>query len=110
MRYYYNNTQRLSPCYNQLLDELTYEQKLNMLDKKWNSKLINKNTEYNGATFNPLNIFSNKTGEDGMLMRLDEKLARIQANTLKGKEPRKDDVFDTVGTLKNYSILKEWYK
>lgn len=65
--------------------------------------LINKNISY-GSSFNkPINIFSQATPGEQILIRIDDKLNRIK----NGKEYASEDtVLDLIGYLTLYRILE----
>jgi len=58
--------------------------------------LTKKNTSYGGSVFEPVRIFSKLTAEDGIKVRLDDKLSRL----LHGQgEFNEDTEFDLIGYL-----------
>lgn len=65
--------------------------------------LINKNISY-GSSFNkPINVFSNATPGEQILIRIDDKLNRIK----NGKEYASEDtILDLIGYLTLYRILE----
>lgn len=69
--------------------------------------LINKNISY-GSSFNkPINIFSQATPGEQILIRIDDKLNRIK----NGKEYASEDtVLDLIGYLTLYRILENGKK
>lgn len=67
--------------------------------------LVEKNKRYGDSALNPLGVFSKLPAEEGICVRLDDKLKRIKNNS---KEMRKNDVIDIVGYLILFSIKKEW--
>ncbi len=67
--------------------------------------LIEKNKRYGDSALNPLNIFSKLEAEDGICVRLDDKLKRVQNNS---DNMRKNDLIDIVGYLLLYCVKKEW--
>ena len=70
--------------------------------------LKEKNRRYGNSALEPLNIFSHiKSGDqvlDNMLVRLDDKLKRIQ----NAKELRKNDIADLIGYLILLCINQGW--
>lgn len=73
--------------------------------------LIDKNQKYGNSALEPMNIFTkhiqdkgNSAGCNSILVRLDDKLKRIQnADTL-----RKNDVSDLIGYLTLLCVDKGW--
>jgi len=66
--------------------------------------LIEKNKRYGNSAVSPSKTFSKLEAEEGILLRLDDKLSRIKNST----ELRKNDVFDILGYLTLLSIQKGW--
>jgi hypothetical protein len=60
--------------------------------------LISKNQQYGDSALNPLRVFSKATPEEGMNIRLDDKLSRIA----RGAGENEDPEFDIIG----YLVLK----
>jgi hypothetical protein len=60
--------------------------------------LIFKNQQYGDSALNPLRVFSKATPEEGMNIRLDDKLSRIA----RGAGENEDPEFDIIG----YLVLK----
>jgi hypothetical protein len=64
-----------------------------------------KNADYCGKSEDPFNNFRRR-GEHGFLVRMDDKLARIESFIEKGTYEVKDESFeDTCLDLANYAIL-----
>ena len=57
--------------------------------------LIEKNKRYGNSALEPQNIFYKGSAQSSILIRLDDKLGRIKANT--ESEPRINDVADITG-------------
>jgi hypothetical protein len=55
--------------------------------------LIEKNRRYGDSAITPKNIFSRASSEEGILLRIDDKLSRV----MNGKEVRLNDVCDLIG-------------
>jgi hypothetical protein len=65
--------------------------------------LINKNISYGSSFDKPINIFSNATPGEQILVRIDDKLNRIK----NGKEyATEDTVLDLIGYLTLYRVLE----
>lgn len=58
-------------------------------------KLIAKNREYGNSALNPIRIFSNASPVEQLLVRIDDKLSRLD----KGNSDTEDTVFDLLGYL-----------
>lgn len=68
------------------------------------SLVLEKNKRYGDSALNPLRIFSQLSNEEGLKVRLDDKLSRI-----KNSHPlRKNDVADLIGYLILYSLSQKW--
>jgi len=66
--------------------------------------LCYKNKMYGDTVANPISIFSKMDAKNGMLVRIDDKLARIKnCGNL-----RKNDVIDLIGYLIRLSIEEGW--
>lgn len=68
--------------------------------------LLEKNKRYKNSALEPINIFSKLPPEEGIKVRIDDKLKRIlncDTNNL-----RKNDIIDFMGYLSLLCILKEW--
>ena len=64
-----------------------------------------KNADYTGTSNDPFGNFR-KHGELGFLVRMHDKMARIESFVAKGfLEVKDESVFDTLLDLANYSIL-----
>lgn len=57
--------------------------------------LIEKNKRYGNSALKPQNIFYKGDAQNSILIRLDDKLGRIKANT--ESTPRVNDVADIIG-------------
>ena len=61
--------------------------------------LISKNQKYGNSALEPLGVFSKLSAEDGLLVRIDDKLKRIKNGSL-----QKDDE-DVINDLIGYLVL-----
>ncbi len=66
--------------------------------------LLEKNRRYGDSASHPVRVFSNLDAEQGLLVRLDDKLKRI----MNSDELRKNDVFDVLGYLVLLCVQKGW--
>ena len=66
--------------------------------------VLEKNKRYGNSALNPLNIFSELSAEEGIRVRLDDKLSRIRNSA----KLRKNDVADIMGYLILLSLSKNW--
>lgn len=63
-----------------------------------------KNANYGNSALEPLRVFSKATPEEGILVRLDDKLSRI----LNAGKLRKNDVSDLMGYLALLCVSRGW--
>lgn len=78
--------------------------------------LIKKNEDYGNSFHEPINIFSKLSAREGLLVRIDDKLKRLQNLTTSEYEANFEGIKDTVKDLIGYLILllvetkdkKEW--
>ena len=63
-----------------------------------------KNEKYNNTASNPIHIFSRLTPEEGIKVRIDDKLSRV----VNSSELRKNDTVDLIGYLVRLCIEKGW--
>lgn len=63
-----------------------------------------KNSKYGNSSLEPINVFSKVDSETGLLLRLDDKIARI----MNSPELRKNDVADVFGYLTLLCVKKGW--
>lgn len=66
--------------------------------------LLSKNDSYGSSAFEPSNVFSKLPAEEGILVRIDDKLKRIKNNQ---GYPGDNDVKDLAGYLILLMVLKE---
>lgn len=65
--------------------------------------LLKKNASYGDSAFNPLRVFSKASSEEGLRVRIDDKLSRMARGTSFQGD---NDVLDLIG----YLILLRAYK
>lgn len=63
-----------------------------------------KNDKYGNSANSPLRIFSKADAEEGIAVRLDDKIGRIKNS----KELRKNDISDMIGYLALLCVDKGW--
>jgi len=66
--------------------------------------LLEKNKRYGNSAFEPINVFSKLNPEEGMKLRMDDKVKRIKNSP----ELRKNDVVDLCGYLILIATYKNW--
>ena len=66
--------------------------------------VLEKNKRYGNSAVEPLKCFSKLSGEEGIKIRLDDKLKRI----MNSEELRKNDVSDLMGYLMLLCIPQDW--
>lgn len=66
--------------------------------------LIEKNRRYGNSAIQPAGVFSKVSAEQAILVRLDDKLKRVQNS----EELRKNDIFDLIGYLTLLAVSKDW--
>ncbi len=66
--------------------------------------LLEKNKRYGNSALEPINIFSKLSSEEGIKLRMDDKVKRIKNST----ELRKNDVIDLTGYLILMCVHKRW--
>ena len=69
-----------------------------------NNLLQEKNRRYGNSALSPLGIFNKLDNTSGILVRLDDKAARLKNST----ELRKNDIVDIMGYLVLLCVSKEW--
>ena len=66
--------------------------------------LLEKNESYGDSAFEPVRLFSKVDADEGLLVRIDDKLSRIQ----KGREFQgDDDIMDLIGYLILLRVLRK---
>lgn len=76
-----------------------FEKDLSQILEEIATMLISKNEKYGNSALEPLEVFSQLSARDGLLVRIDDKLKRIKNGSLE-----KDDE-DVVNDLIGYLIL-----
>ena len=71
------------------------QNKINEIMEAMQDLLLSKNRLYGNSALNPKHIFYKGDAVNSILIRLDDKLGRIMANT--DKTPRINDVADIIG-------------
>ena len=66
--------------------------------------LLEKNKRYGNSALEPINVFSKLSSEEGIKLRMDDKVKRIKNST----ELRKNDVVDLTGYLILMCVHKKW--
>lgn len=66
--------------------------------------VLEKNKRYGDSALSPLGCFSKLSGDEGIRIRLDDKLKRI-ANS---GELRKNDIADLIGYLSLLCVSRGW--
>lgn len=67
--------------------------------------LAEKNRRYGNSALAPVRVFSRATPDEGMRIRMDDKLSRIRNGT---GELRKNDVADLLGYLVLLCVHRGW--
>jgi hypothetical protein len=66
--------------------------------------LLEKNRRYGDSALHPKRMFSKATTDEQILVRLDDKISRIQNSD----ELRKNDIADMIGYLALLCVAKQW--
>jgi len=66
--------------------------------------LCEKNRRYGNSAIEPARVFSNSNSSEQILVRLDDKISRIQNS----EEIRKNDLVDFMGYLVLYCVSQDW--
>ena len=77
------------------MTETNTQQKITELAEAIRDLLLYKNEKYGDSAINPKKIFYKGDARNAILIRLDDKLSRITANT--DDSPRVNDVADIIG-------------
>ena len=77
------------------MTETNTQQKITELTEAIRDLLLYKNEKYGDSAINPKKIFYKGDARNVILIRLDDKLSRITANT--DDSPRVNDVADIIG-------------
>lgn len=83
----------------------TFEKNLNSILNSIGKFLKEKNKRYGNSALEPSNMFFKGNSEEGLRIRIDDKLKRIKnSNVL-----RKNDIVDLIGYLIILCITKKWF-
>ena len=66
--------------------------------------LLEKNRRYGDSALHPKRMFSKATTDEQILVRLDDKISRIQNSD----DLRKNDIADMIGYLALLCVAKQW--
>jgi hypothetical protein len=66
--------------------------------------LLEKNLRYGNSALEPMRIFSAAAPDEALLVRIDDKLSRVN----QGAEIRRNDVVDLIGYLVLYMVARGW--
>lgn len=84
---------------------MIFKDKVNKVLSDISEMLIQKNANYGNSAIEPLGVFSDLSPEEGLKVRIDDKLKRIKNGSLdKGDE---DVVNDLIGYLVLLKILEK---
>jgi hypothetical protein len=78
---------------------MTFKYQVNKVLSDISEMLIEKNSKYGNSAIEPLGVFSNLSPEEGLKVRIDDKLKRIKNGSLD-----KDDE-DVINDLIGYLVL-----
>ncbi len=78
---------------------MNFQEELSEVLNEIKEMLISKNSKYGNSAIEPLGIFSNLSPEEGLKVRIDDKLKRIKNGSLE-----KDDE-DVINDLIGYLVL-----
>ena len=67
--------------------------------------VIEENRRYGDSALSPKQVFSKLDSEEGIKIRIDDKISRIMNNN---GEIRKNDVADLMGCLALFSVSQNW--
>lgn len=81
-----------------------FDERLEGILEDFKHLLVEKNKWYGSNALEPIKVFSNLSGEEGIKTRLDDKLKRVKNS----EELRKNDVADLIGYLILLSINKNY--
>jgi hypothetical protein len=78
---------------------MTFKDQVNKVLSDISEMLIEKNSKYGNSAIEPLGVFSHLSPEEGLKVRIDDKLKRIKNGSLE-----KDDE-DVINDLIGYLVL-----
>jgi hypothetical protein len=84
--------------------EAPLEDKIIKLYESHRDMLIEKNRRYGNSATNPKKIFYKGEASDSILVRLNDKISRIENSD----KLRKNDISDLIGYLMLYCISVDW--
>jgi hypothetical protein len=76
---------------------MRFNEEVNKVLEEIQEMLINKNAKYGNSALEPIGVFSKLSPEEGLLIRIDDKLKRIKNGSLKRDD--EDVVNDLIGYL-----------
>lgn len=83
----------------------TFEKNLNSILNSISKFLKEKNKRYGNSALEPSNMFFKGNSEEGLRIRIDDKLKRIKNSDVL----RKNDIVDLIGYLIILCITKKWF-
>lgn len=86
------------------INELTTQQKIDILFKNFKKFLKEKNKRYGNSALNPIKIFCKEESMSQIYHRLDDKLSRIK----RAKKIKKNDLSDLFGYTALALIENDW--
>lgn len=84
---------------------MNFQEELSKVLNEIKEMLISKNSKYGNSAIEPLGIFSNLSPEEGLKVRIDDKLKRIKNGSLEKDD--EDVVNDLIGYLVILKILQK---
>lgn len=69
--------------------------------------LLDKNSKYGNSVLEPINVFFKGPALDGIRVRIDDKLKRMQEMMTTSVAPDEDTMLDLIGYLILYRVGKE---
>jgi len=82
---------------------MTFSEALDMELETLKNKILEKNIKYGNSALNPIRVFSKAPIDEGIKVRLDDKLSRI-------RNQMPDDTEDSVLDLLGYLVLLRIYR
>lgn len=80
------------------------QEKIEETLNSFKNMLLEKNKRYGDSAINPVRLFSKQPADEGIMIRLDDKINRIKNSD----QLRKNDVSDLMGYLTLLCISKGW--
>ncbi len=75
---------------------------------EWKKILFHKNKKYGDSAINPNMVFSHADAGEAILVRLNDKIARV-TNREKGTKPAKNDMCDIGCYIALYHVAMKWF-